>query len=164
MKTLTAAFCLLAGAATAQGTVGEIAPEDDPNGFVETIEPDPNVIISPLTGEVITLDGPAAVTPREKVEAGTGAVLRWLDKVSGDVRDIELAPGEAQTLGRLEITLGECRYPVSNASGEAYAWIDVRSVGRETPDFSGWMLASSPALSALDHPRYDVWVIRCTTA
>jgi hypothetical protein len=29
------------------------------------------------------------------------------------------------------------------------------------PVFSGWMVASSPALSALDHPRYDVWVLNC---
>ncbi|WP_300378500.1 DUF2155 domain-containing protein [Henriciella sp.] len=28
--------------------------------------------------------------------------------------------------------------------------------------FSGWMFASSPGLSALEHPVYDVWVIRCT--
>lgn len=27
--------------------------------------------------------------------------------------------------------------------------------------FSGWMLASKPAISALDHPVYDVWVIDC---
>lgn len=27
--------------------------------------------------------------------------------------------------------------------------------------FSGWMFASSPGLSALEHPVYDVWVIRC---
>ena len=27
--------------------------------------------------------------------------------------------------------------------------------------FSGWMFASSPALSALEHPVYDVWVIDC---
>jgi len=37
----------------------------------------------------------------------------------------------------------------------------------KTPDapaaFSGWMFAESPALSALDHPRYDLWVISCTT-
>ena len=153
---------LAAGPAGAQGTVGEIAPEDNPNGFVETV--DPNTIIAPLTGEVITLDGPAAPTPRVRVKAGTGAVLRWLDKVSGDVRDVELAPGEVQTLGRLEVALGECRYPEANVSGDAYAWLDIRTSGREETDFSGWMLASSPALSALDHPRYDVWVIRCTTA
>lgn len=29
--------------------------------------------------------------------------------------------------------------------------------------FSGWMLASNPAISALDHPVYDVWVIDCRT-
>ena len=27
--------------------------------------------------------------------------------------------------------------------------------------FSGWMFASTPGLSALEHPVYDVWVIRC---
>lgn len=29
--------------------------------------------------------------------------------------------------------------------------------------FRGWMFASSPALNALEHPVYDVWVINCTT-
>jgi hypothetical protein len=29
--------------------------------------------------------------------------------------------------------------------------------------FSGWMFASTPALSALEHPVYDVWVIDCKT-
>ncbi len=29
--------------------------------------------------------------------------------------------------------------------------------------FSGWMFASSPALSAMQHPVYDIWVIDCKT-
>lgn len=29
--------------------------------------------------------------------------------------------------------------------------------------FSGWMFASTPALNALEHPVYDVWVIDCKT-
>lgn len=29
--------------------------------------------------------------------------------------------------------------------------------------FRGWMFASSPALNALEHPVYDVWVIDCRT-
>lgn len=149
---------LAAGTAAAQGTIETIDPGSELNGFLQTIEPDPNVLLSPL-------DGPeAAPEPRIEVQAGSGAVLRWLDKVSGAVRDIELAPGQSQQLGRLEITLGDCRYPVNNPSGDAFAWLDIRTTGRDDVDFSGWMLASSPALSALDHPRYDVWVIRCTTA
>jgi len=27
--------------------------------------------------------------------------------------------------------------------------------------FSGWMFSSSPAVSALDHPVFDIWVLRC---
>ena len=27
--------------------------------------------------------------------------------------------------------------------------------------FSGWMFASSPALSAMEHPVYDLWVLDC---
>ncbi|MEM7686480.1 MAG: DUF2155 domain-containing protein, partial [Pseudomonadota bacterium] len=38
---------------------------------------------------------------------------------------------------------------------------DTRNIDGE-PDFTGWMFAESPALSALDHPRYDLWVISCT--
>ena len=30
--------------------------------------------------------------------------------------------------------------------------------------FSGWMFASSPALSAMEHPVYDVWVLDCKNA
>ena len=59
--------------------------------------------------------------------------------------------------------LGACRYPPDNPTGEAFAWLEVLSDGRDEPDFRGWMIASSPALNALDHARYDVWVIRCTS-
>ena len=31
-------------------------------------------------------------------------------------------------------------------------------------EFSGWMIASTPALSAMDHSRYDIWVMRCATS
>jgi hypothetical protein len=30
--------------------------------------------------------------------------------------------------------------------------------------FTGWMFASSPALSALEHPVYDLWVLDCVNA
>ena len=41
--------------------------------------------------------------------------------------------------------------------------ISISDAGVSTPVFAGWMVASSPALSALDHARYDVWVLRCVT-
>lgn len=101
---------------------------------------------------------------RFRVATAPGAVLRGLDKVSGDVTDLTLGPGETARLGRIEVTLDECRYPEANPAGDAFAHLTVRSDGVDGPVFDGWMIASSPALSALDHPRYDVWVMRCVTS
>ena len=93
---------------------------------------------------------------------GTGATLRALDKVSGKVQDITLPNGAQARMGKLYVTLGECRYPPGNLQGEAYAWLTVQDPDGEI--FSGWMIASSPALNAMDHPRYDVWVLRCSNS
>jgi hypothetical protein len=80
------------------------------------------------------------------------------------VIEFSLGLGETQEFGLIDITAGECRYPSGNPAGDAFAWIEVRTPSRGTTDFQGWMIASSPALSALDHARYDVWVMRCITA
>lgn len=108
-------------------------------------------------------------TPREfreetQVTAASGAHLRGLDKVSGDVSDMDLSVGETVRLGRLSVTLGECRYPVGDPAGDAFAYLTIMADGLSEPAFRGWMVASSPALSALDHPRYDVWVMRCRSS
>jgi hypothetical protein len=92
-----------------------------------------------------------------------GGVVRWLDKVSGDLADIDLARGQSVVKGRLTIQLDECRYPYDDPASNAYAHLTVIDSLSETPVFSGWMIASSPALSAMDHPRYDVWILRCDT-
>ncbi|MBJ3762819.1 DUF2155 domain-containing protein [Maribius pontilimi] len=92
-----------------------------------------------------------------------GVVLRGLDRTTGDVRDMELRQGETQALGNLQVTLGECRYPQNNPSGNAFAYLVIREAGVEQPAFTGWMIAASPALSALEHRRYDVWVMRCNS-
>lgn len=93
----------------------------------------------------------------------TGALLRGLDKVSGTPIDFSMKVGDTVELGRLRVTLGECRYPTDNPSGDAYAWLVIRDGNDDQTTFEGWMIASSPALNALDHQRYDVWVLRCTT-
>ncbi|SFG23059.1 hypothetical protein SAMN04488020_101581 [Palleronia marisminoris] len=100
---------------------------------------------------------------RERVVRGSAAVLRILDKLTGDVHDMTLAVGEGGSVGRLEVELSECRYPEQNPSGNAYAFLTIHEDGDQNADFSGWMIAQAPALNALEHPRYDVWVMRCNT-
>ncbi|WP_136443144.1 DUF2155 domain-containing protein [Pacificoceanicola onchidii] len=107
---------------------------------------------------------PVAATAQESVNPGTGAVLRVLDKLNAKVLDVTLANGQAAQQGLIEIVLSECRFPVGNPSGDAYAFMTIREAGVAQPVYRGWMVASSPALNPLDHPRYDVWVMRCTTS
>ncbi len=101
-------------------------------------------------------------TAREAT-VGQGGTLRWLDKVTGETGDLELSPGQSVTQGFLTIQLDECRYPTVDPASDAFAHVTIRDSRANQPAFSGWMIASSPALSALDHPRYDVWVLSCLT-
>ncbi|MGJ8605683.1 MAG: DUF2155 domain-containing protein [Marivita sp.] len=95
---------------------------------------------------------------------GTGVAVRALDKLTGKVEDLQIATLQSATVGRITITANECRYPSGNAAGEAYASLSITEIGKNAPVFQGWMIASSPALNAMDHQRYDVWVLRCTTS
>lgn len=106
----------------------------------------------------------APVMAQQKTTSGSGAILRGLDKINGETVDIEMANGDVKTFGRLQIALKECRYPSGNRTGNAYASMEVSELGRDVTVFSGWMIASAPALNAMDHARYDVWVLRCTTS
>ncbi|MEH6775366.1 MAG: DUF2155 domain-containing protein [Cereibacter changlensis] len=97
------------------------------------------------------------------VSEAQGGLLRWLDKISGETADVELQLGQSAVSNYLTIQLDACRYPTNDPASDAYAHLTIRDTRVEAPVFSGWMIASSPALSALDHPRYDVWVLRCIT-
>lgn len=99
----------------------------------------------------------------QEVSQGTGALLRGVDKVDGQISNFDLGNGATAELGRLTISLRECRYPAGNPSGDAFAFLTVREQDIADPIFQGWVFASSPALNALEHPRYDVWVLRCKT-
>ena len=116
--------------------------------------------LQPMQAETLSVRRPREA-PIVRVEPADRAVLRSLDKVTGIVEDHELRPGETTAVGRLTVALQECRVPAGNPTGDAYAFVTITAEGLDAPAFSGWMIASSPALSALDHPRYDVWVIRC---
>lgn len=97
----------------------------------------------------------------QDIATAPSGTLRWLDKISGITEDIEITVGETQSHGRLAIKLDDCRYPVNDPASNAFAHLTIRDSLQEQPVFMGWMIATSPALSSMDHARYDVWVLRC---
>ncbi|WP_340108591.1 DUF2155 domain-containing protein [Pikeienuella sp. HZG-20] len=106
-----------------------------------------------------------AERPKWRSEERPVAILRGLDKIAGRVADIRVKVGETATYERLHITVEECRVPPAGEVPDAFVFLKVVD-GNEgvEPVFSGWMFASSPALSAMDHQRYDLWVLSCATS
>ena len=142
IRVLCVAVCL-AGPVTAQGITLGIPDEEEESA--------------------LTLNEPAAPL-RETVTESSGAVLRALDKVDGETIDIDIDAGATAEFGRLKVTLAECRYPSDDPSSNAYALMRIDEENEPEPRFTGWMIANAPALNPLDHPRYDVWVMRCITS
>lgn len=101
--------------------------------------------------------------PIAETAEANGGVLRGLDKVSGATVDIEMLVGASKDFGRLQVTMSDCRYPADDPSSNSYAHLTIRE-GAAAVVFDGWMVASSPALNALDHARYDIWLLRCNTS
>ena len=92
------------------------------------------------------------------------AVLQGLDKVTARVSIIEAPVGRTVRFGTLEIIARTCDKRPPEEPPESAAFLDIWEVRRGEAAqslFRGWMFASSPALSALEHPVYDVWMVDC---
>ena len=96
-------------------------------------------------------------------------VLRGLDKVSARIQTFETGINQTVRFGKnLFIRVRACRKSDPIDTPESAAFLEVWQKDLDTDEshwiFSGWMFASSPALSAMDHPVYDVWVIDCKSS
>ncbi len=97
------------------------------------------------------------------------AVVRGLDKVTGHARDYSLTIGRPARVGTLEVVARSCSKNAPEETPEVRIYVEVfdsppARAGEEAERreiFHGWLFASSPGLSAIDHPTYDLWAIDC---
>lgn len=96
------------------------------------------------------------------------AVIRGLDKVTGHARDYTLTVGRPTRIGSLEVIARTCSKNPPEERPEVRIYVEVfdhQATGDGEAErrelFHGWLFASSPSLSALDHPTYDIWAIDC---
>ncbi len=121
----------------------------------------PAVLAVMVVAAPSALAQPAPPTP----PAPPGVVLQGLDKVTARISTIEVPLHTLVRFGTLELAVRACHKTPPTEPPESTAFLEVFEVKPGEPRtsiFSGWMFASSPALSALEHPVYDVWVIDCT--
>ena len=110
---------------------------------------------------VLATPAQAAMTP-EPI-----AVLQGLDKVAAKVSQIMTPVGSSVTFGTLSILVRDCETAPPDAPPDNAAFIQIYETppGEQTKRlFSGWMFSSSPALSGLEHPVYDVTLLACKAA
>ncbi len=93
-------------------------------------------------------------------------ILRGLDKMTGQAVNIDAPIGVPVHFATLTITARYCYSTPPSETPETTAFLQVEDHRPDRPAkqvFSGWMLASSPSLNAMQHPLYDVSVISCRT-
>lgn len=120
-----------------------------------------------LLGALAVGAGSTAVRAEPEIEHEV-AVLQGLDKVTARVSPVRAPLDQPTRFGALEITARSCLETPPTEPPESAAFLEIRELPPEADQtapanelFSGWMFASSPALSALEHPVYDVWVVNC---
>tara|TARA_R110002012_G_scaffold182566_2_gene348920 strand:+ start:100 stop:531 length:432 start_codon:yes stop_codon:yes gene_type:complete len=95
------------------------------------------------------------------------AVMQGLDKITARISTFEAPVGSTVTFGTLSITPRACRKrpPTETPENAGFFEIDEQKPDEEEIRlFTGWMFASSPALNAVEHPVYDVWLLDCRSA
>ena len=117
-----------------------------------------------LAGVVLAAAGVVAGAAAAEMIAEPLAQMQGLDKITARVSRFEAPVGKEVKFGSLSILVRDCQKSAPEDRPENAAFIEV---GETKPGegkaqlFSGWMFSSSPALSALDHPVYDVNLLEC---
>jgi hypothetical protein len=139
--------------------------QPEPGPPVETVpippSEEPSTDVTPPPPEIIVPAPPSSDPPKT-----VGVVLGGLDKVAARTKKFEVNLKQRVVYNTLIVTVLACKTRPPEEPPESAAFLEVqerKSDGTVQKIFSGWMFASSPALNALEHPVYDVWVISCKT-
>jgi hypothetical protein len=92
------------------------------------------------------------------------AQFSGLDKITGRITQFDVYINETVQFGALQITPRACytRPPTETQRTSVFLEVDqVALTGKIERIFTGWMFADSPALNAIDHAVYDIWLLDC---
>ena len=97
---------------------------------------------------------------------GSVATMQALDKVTARISTLPVTVGMKRHFGTLEVTVNRCVFHPPEETPEHAAFVVIKDIGYDKTNppinvFSGWMFSSSPAISALEHPVYDITLLAC---
>jgi hypothetical protein len=91
------------------------------------------------------------------------AILQNLNKITTKINNLEIKVGEEVKSGRLYIKIHKCWKAPLYEKPENKILLEVFQNNNDKKEriFYGWMFSSSPSLSGLEHPIYDITAIEC---
>ena len=92
------------------------------------------------------------------------AVFAFLDKVTARISKKAVPLNATVLFGSLKVTARACYTRPLTEEPKTTSFVEVQDQkldGSVVTIFSGWMLAQSPGLHAVEHPVYDVWLTDC---
>jgi hypothetical protein len=97
---------------------------------------------------------------------GRTATIQALDKITARISTLRVPIDDPVDFGTLSVTVRRCAYHPPEETPEDAAYLEVVDNGHDRskpsrPVFTGWMFASSPAVSAMEHPVYDLTLLSC---
>ena len=91
------------------------------------------------------------------------AKFKLLDKISNKLSEKTIAVNDSESIGTLSIKVYSCFTEPPDEIPEDYVLIDVKDVfeDKKKSIYKGWMISSSPDVTPLEHPIYDLWLLGC---
>lgn len=92
------------------------------------------------------------------------ALLKLLDKTTNKVEQKIIKANSSTLWGSLNITIYACFSSPPDEIPENYVLLNIIDKFYIEKNFyyKGWMISSSPDVTPLEHPVYDLWLVGCT--
>jgi len=95
---------------------------------------------------------------------GVLAEIQILDKITARVETLEIKVNDSNFFETLNIEIYACYKNPPEEIPEDYVLLRIYDKLAEEGNqlvYQGWMISSSPAVTPLEHPIYDLWLIEC---
>lgn len=105
---------------------------------------------------------------KDNVNRGNFAIVQALNKTTGKTSVLELKVGDKTSFGTINILTHKCIQSPLDQKPENKILLEIFERKNDGSDkaneqriFYGWMFSSSPSISGLEHPIYDIIAINC---
>lgn len=99
-----------------------------------------------------------AVMPADAYVEREAAVVRIMNKAAGKAQTVTLPVGKKARFEKLDLMVRSCKQTDPFQAEDFFMFIEI---SQENKIFSGWMSKNAPGDNPLQHPDYDLWLVKC---